>query len=156
MHYKIIFLSLSTLLLSHTVQAEPTELDQYFINQQILDQSYKIKNRKALNEILTVMSDEDSRVMPYQVDQNTVIEELRLYAYHMNIQGLITTPDFSQFAADMGDKTVKKLLKDNLIANCHLLFEHEFQRFNPYQVAVKLSSADKSYALKIENHECQF
>lgn len=115
MSLKIIVLCLSSLILINTAQAKATELDQYLLKKKILDQTYKIKNTKALNEILDVMSDEDSRTMPYQVDQNTVIEQLRLYADHIDIQGIITTPDFTQFAEDIGDKQVKHLIKQNLI-----------------------------------------
>lgn len=156
MSLKIIVLCLSSLILINTAQAKATELDQYLLKKKILDQTYKIKNPKALNEILDVMSDEDSRTMPYQVDQNTVIEQLRLYADHIDIQGIITTPDFTQFAEDIGDKQVKYLIKQNLIQNCHLFFEHEFQRINPYHVDIKLSSDDKNYKMKIKNTECQF
>ena len=155
MPLKIIVLCLSSLLLINSVQAKTTELDQYLVKKQILDQTYKIKDTKALNEILDVISDEDSRTLPYQVDQNTLIEQLRLYADHIDIQGIITTPDFSQFAEDIGDKKVKLLIKQNLIQNCDLFFEHEFQRVNPYHVAIKLSSDNKNYHMKIKNNECQ-
>ena len=156
MPLKIIVLCLSSLLLINSVQAKTTELDQYLVKKQILDQTYKIKDTKALNEILDVISDEDSRTMPFQADQNTLIEQLRLYADHIDIQGIITTPDFIQFAEDIGDKKVKLLIKQNLIQNCHLFFEHEFQRVNPYYVAIKLSSDNKNYHMKIKNNECQF
>ncbi|MEG2847067.1 MAG: hypothetical protein RR876_17005, partial [Acinetobacter sp.] len=91
-----------------------------------------------------------------QADQNTVIEQLRLYADHIEIQGIITTPDFTQFAEDIGDKEVKHFITQNLINSCHLFFEHEFQRVNPYYVEVKLSAPQKTYDLKIKNSECQF
>lgn len=156
MSLKTIVLYLSTFILINTAQAKGTELDQYFVKNKIIDSSYKIQDSKKLNEILNVMSDEDSRTMPYQADQNTVIEKLRLYADHIDIQGMITTPDFTQFAEDMGDKEVKQLITQNLINNCHLFFEHEFQRVNPYYVQVKLSAPHKTYDLKIKNSECQF
>ena len=156
MSLKTIVLYLSTFILINTAQAKGTELDQYFIKKQMIDSSYKIKDSKKLNEILNVMSDEDSRIMPYQADQNTVIEQLRLYADHIDIQGIITTPNFTQFAEDIGDKEVKQLITQNLINNCHLFFEHEFQRVNPYYVKVKLSAPHKTYDLKIKNSECQF
>ena len=156
MSLKIIVLCLSSLLLVNTAQAKATELDQYLLKKQILDQTYKIKDTKALNEILDVISDEDSRTMPFQADQNTLIEQLRLYADHIDIQGIITTPDFTQFAEDIGDREVKLLIKQNLIQNCHLFFEHEFQRINPYHVAIKLSSDNKNYHMKIKNTECHF
>ena len=57
MPLKIIVLCLSSLLLINSVQAKTTELDQYLIKKQILDQTYKIKDTKALNEILDVISD---------------------------------------------------------------------------------------------------
>ena len=156
MSLKKIVLSLSTFILINTAQAKGTELDQYFVKNKIIDSSYKIQDSKKLNEILNVMSDEDSRTMPYQADQNTVIEQLRLYADHIEVQGIITTPDCTQFAEDIGDKEVKLLIKQNLIQNCHLFFEHEFQRVNPYHVAIKLSSDNKNYHMKIKNNECQF
>ncbi|WP_407304378.1 hypothetical protein [Acinetobacter sp.] len=153
MSLKIIVLYLSSLLLATSTQA--TEFDQYLVKKQILDQTYKIKDTKALNEILDVINSEDSRTMPYQVDQNTVIEQLRLYTDHIDLQGIITTSDFTQFAEDLGDKKVKNLIKKNLMQNCHLFFEHEFQRINPYHVAIKLSSDNKNYKLKIKNDECK-
>lgn len=57
MSLKIIVLCLSSLILINTAQAKATELDQYLLKKKILDQTYKIKNTKALNEILDVMSD---------------------------------------------------------------------------------------------------
>ena len=156
MSLKKIVLYLSTFILINTAQAKGTELDQYFVKNKIIDSSYKIQDSKKLNEILNVMSDEDSRTMPYQADQNTVIEQLRLYADHIEVQGIITTPDFTQFAEDIGDKEVKRFITQNLINSCHLFFEHEFQRVNPYYVKVKLSAPHKTYDLKIKNSECQF
>jgi len=115
MSLKKIVLYLSTFILINTAQAKGTELDQYFVKNKIIDSSYKIQDSKKLNEILNVMSDEDSRTMPYQADQNTVIEQLRLYADHIEVQGIITTPDFTQFAEDIGDKEVKHFITQNLI-----------------------------------------
>ena len=77
MSLKKIVLYLSTFILINTAQAKGTELDQYFVKNKIIDSSYKIQDSKKLNELLNVMSDEDSRTMPYQADQNTVIEQLR-------------------------------------------------------------------------------
>ena len=139
-----------------SVQAQATELDQYFVKKQILDSSYKIKDRKALNEILDVISDEDSRTLPFQIDQNMLMEKYQISATEVKIEGIITTPDFAQFTQDVGDKEVKKLLRKNILQSCSLLFENEFQRVNPYHVELKLSSESKNYDFKIKNRECKF
>ena len=81
MSLKKIVLYLSTFILINTVQAKGTELDQYFVKNKIIDSSYKIQDSKKLNEILNVMSDEDSRTMPYQADQNTVIEQFNHFIF---------------------------------------------------------------------------
>ncbi|MGE8558772.1 MULTISPECIES: hypothetical protein [unclassified Acinetobacter] len=139
-----------------STQAKPTELDQYFVKKQILDSAYKIKDRKALNEILDVISDEDSRTLPFQIDQNMLMEKYQVNANEIKIEGIITTPDFAQFALDVGDKEVKKLMRKNILQSCSLLFENEFQRVNPYHVELKLSSESQSYDFKIKNKECSF
>ena len=156
MPFKTIFLCLSTFLIFNTAHAKATELDQYFVKKQILDSSYKIKDHKALNEILDVISDEDSRTLPFQIDQNMLMEKYQMSANGVKIEGIITTPDFTQFAQDVGDKEVKKLLRKNILQNCRLLFENEFQRVNPYHVELKLSSESKNYDFKIKNSECSF
>ena len=156
MPFKTIFFCFSTFLIFNTAHAKATELDQYFVKKQILDSSYKIKDRKALNEILDVISDEDSRTQPFQIDQNMLMEKYQMSANEVKIEGIITTPDFAQFAQDVGDKEVKKLLRKNILQNCSLLFENEFQRVNPYHVELKLSSESKNYDFKIKNSECSF
>lgn len=156
MPFKKLLLCLSSILMFQSAQAKPTELDQYFIKKQILDSSYKIKDYKALNEILDVISDEDSRTLPFQIDQNMLMEKYQMNANEVKIEGIITTPDFTQFALDVGDKEVKQLLRKNILQNCSLLFENEFQRVNPYHVELKLSSENKNYDFKIKNRECSF
>src|SRR5690606_38829467 len=139
MPLKKILLCLSSILMFQFTQAKPTELDQYFVKKQILDSAYKIKDRKALNEILDVISDEDSRTLPFKIDQNMLMEKYQMNANKVEIEGIITTPDFAQFALDVGDKEVKKLMRKNILQSCSLLFENEFQRVNPYHVELKLS-----------------
>ncbi|OTG77046.1 hypothetical protein B9T26_00230 [Acinetobacter sp. ANC 4169] len=156
MPLKKIFICLSTFLMLHTAQAKATELDQYLFQKQILDNSFKIQNSKALDEILNVISDEDSRTLPFQIDQNMLMEKYQMSANKVEIEGIITTPDFSQFALDVGDKEVKQLLRKNILQNCSLLFENEFQRVNPYKVELKLSAESQSYDFKIKNSECKF
>ncbi len=156
MPLKKILLCLSSILMLQSAQAKPTELDQYFVKNQILDSSYKIKDYKALNEILDVISDEDSRTLPFQIDQNMLMEKYQMSANEVKIEGIITTPDFTQFAQDVGDKEVRQLLRKNILQNCSLLFENEFQRVNPYHVELKLSSESQSYDFKIKNKECSF
>jgi hypothetical protein len=156
MPFKKILLCLSSILMFQSTQAKPTELDQYFVKKQILDSAYKIKDRKALNEILDVISDEDSRTLPFQIDQNMLMEKYQMNANEVKIEGIITTPDFAQFALDVGDKEVKRLMRKNILQSCSLLFENEFQRVNPYHVELKLSSESQSYDFKIKNKECSF
>lgn len=140
----------------HTAQAKATELDQYLVQKQILDNSFKIQNSKALDEILDVISDEDSRTLPFQIDQNMLMEKYKMSANKVEIEGIITTADFSQFAQDVGEKEVKKLIRKNILQSCNLLFENEFQRVNPYKVELKLSAESQSYDFKIKNSECTF
>ena len=136
--------------------AAPTEFDQYLINKKILGSDLKIKDTKALNEILEVISEEDSRTLPYQFDQNMLMEKYQIRSSHVDIEGIITTPDFSQFEQAIGLKEVQKLMKNNTLQNCHLLFEHEFQRRNPYTVNMKLASEKQTYQYTIKNSECKF
>lgn len=135
---------------------QATELDDYLVQQKIIDANYKIKNTKRLANVLSYLSDEDSRTLPLQIDQNTLIEKLRLYPNYIEIQGIITSPDFKQFTQSMPPQDVHKLFTDNLIRNCNHLFEHQFQRVNPYEVRMKLSTDEKQYALKLQNTQCQF
>ncbi|NHB57372.1 hypothetical protein G9F32_04890 [Acinetobacter sp. 194] len=136
--------------------AHASELDQFLVQKKIIQQDYKIANKTALNEILKSISVEDSRVMPYQLDQNTLLEKIELYADHLNLQGRITTPDFAQFIQNIGEKKFKSSIQHNLIQNCDQLFEHHFQRSNPYTVNITLTSTLKNYSFKIKNSECKF
>lgn len=136
--------------------AAPTELDQYLQKKQILDSHYKIQSSQALNDVLDVLSDEDSRTLPFQVDQNMLMEKYQMNAQQIDIEGIITTPDFSQFEQSIGTAEVKKLMKKNTLQNCHLLFENQFQRSNPYAVNMKLASEKQVYQYSIKNTECAF
>jgi hypothetical protein len=156
MQLKKIILGVFTCSLTTVTLAQPTDLDQYLLKKKIVDQNYSIKNTTALNEILDYISDEDSRTMPYQLDQNIVIEKMRLYADHVEISGLITSPDFKQFAQDIGDRQVHEMMKRNLVHSCPKFFEHQFQRVNPYQVRIKLSAEQKNYDLSLKNSDCKF
>lgn len=156
MNFKIISSSITTLLLSLSIQSYATELDDYFIQNQLIEQNYKIKDSKNLDDVLNALSDEDSRVLPVQIDQNTVIEKIRLYHDHIDLEGLITSENFKQFADSMGKEKTQQFLMQGMRENCGLIFENEFQRRNPYYVKMKLSSAEKVYELKLKNDQCQF
>lgn len=147
-------LALGLSALSFTSRA--SELDQYLQQKQIIDAEYKIKNTTGLNEILNIISVEDSRTLPYQVDQNTIIEQMQLFADRVEVKGLINSPDFEQFAQDVGHSEVKKIMKKNLLQNCEMIFEHQFQRVNPYRIELQLSSAQQQYQLQLKNSECKF
>lgn len=157
MHIQNSFLILVSLGLSTvTFAASPTELDQYLVKKGILDAAYQIKNKPALDEILSAISDEDSRTLPFQVDQNMLMEKMEVSADKIEIEGIITTPDFTQFAESVGQQQVKQLIKKNSLQNCELLFEHQFQRVNPYVLEMNLSSPQQKYEIKIHNAECKF
>lgn len=156
MNFKIISSSITTLLLSLSIQSYATELDDYFIQNQLIEQNYKIKDSKNLDDVLNALSDEDSRVLPVQIDQNTVIEKIRLYHDHIDLEGLITSENFKQFADSLGKEKTQQFLMQGMLENCGLIFENEFQRRNPYYVKMKLSSAEKVYELKLKNDQCQF
>lgn len=151
-----LLLSSSLLLSSMCAITQATELDDYLIQQKIISADYKIKNNKKLTEVLTYLSDEDSRTLPLQIDQNTLIEKLRLHSNYIEIEGIITSPDFKQFAQSLNTQDIKKLFTDNLIKNCDQLFEHQFQRLNPYEVRMKLSTDEKQYSVELKNSQCQF
>lgn len=153
---KTILFTCSIFLVSLPVYAQPSELDQALVQQDILDAQYKIRNVLALNEILGALNEEDSRTLPYQVDQNTVLEQVQLHADHIDIQGLIITPDFEQFVQDVGNHQVKHLLHQAMLNNCHRFFEHEFQKVNPYQLNMTLNSEKQIYRLAMLNSECKF
>lgn len=156
MNFKIISLSITTFLLTQSIPSYATELDDYLIQNQLIEQNYKIKDSKNLDDVLNALSDEDSRVLPVQIDQNTVIEKIRLYHDHIDLEGLITSENFKQFSDSMGKEKTQQFLMQGMLENCGLIFENEFQRRNPYYVKMKLSSAEKVYELKLKNDQCQF
>lgn len=156
MNFKIISSSITTLLLSLSIQSYATELDDYLIQNQLIEQNYKIKDSKNLDDVLNALSDEDSRVLPVQIDQNTVIEKIRLYHDHIDLERIITSENFKQFSDSMGKEKTQQFLMQGMLENCGLIFENEFQRRNPYYVKMKLSSAEKVYELKLKNDQCQF
>ena len=156
MKFKIISLCASSLCLALSIHSHATGLDDYLIQKNLIDQNYKIKDQKNLDTILAALSDEDSRVYPIQIDQNTVIEQMQMYHNHIDLQGLITSTDFDQFSKSVGQEKTQQYLMKGMIENCHLIFENEFQRKNPYYVKMKLSSDHKSYEIKVNNDQCKF
>ena len=153
MHFlkKSLILSLSLFV---TLPALATEFDQYLQQQQILDQNFKIKDSTQLNALLNVLSAEDSRTLPLQIDQNTVIEQLKLKSDMTELKGLIVTPDFAQFERDLGRKEVHEFIQRNLSQNCDIFFEHEYQRVNPYRVVLNLSSQQQQYQVELQREDC--
>ena len=145
---------LITALVSSISFCQPTELDQYLQSKNILNAQYKIQDKKALNEILKSLTEEDARVLPYQLDQNIILEKIELYANHVDVEGMISTPDFKQFVDSMGEKQFKAMMRRNLIQNCPQLFEHQFQHANPYYIDLKLSATHQQYRFKLKNTEC--
>ena len=107
-----------------------------------------------MNEILTVLTAEDSRTLPIEIDNNTIIEQFNLYADRTELKGLIITPDFAQFEQDLGAKEVQKVIKKNVVQNCNIFFEHQYQRHNPYIVKLQLSSEKNSYDLELKQKDC--
>lgn len=153
MHFlkKALILSLSLFL---TLPALATEFDQYLQQQDILDQNFKIKDSTQLNALLNVLSAEDSRTLPLQIDQNTIIEQLKLKSDMTELKGLIVTPDFGQFERDLGRKEVHEFIQRNLSQNCDIFFEHEYQRVNPYRVVLNLSSQQQQYRVELQRADC--
>lgn len=149
------FLAISAVCTTHA-NPSGTEFDQYLIGKNILDSQFKIKNKTALNEILLAMSEEDSRTLPYQVDQNMRLEKMLSTSEKMSLEGSITTPDFAQFEKDVGLKKVHELIKSNSLQQCKTLFEHQFQRVNPYHIELNLLSSTQNYQISINNNECKF
>ena len=156
MKFKIIPAVTASALVLLTMTSHATELDNYLIQKNLIDQNYKIKDQKNLDIILAALSDEDSRVYPVQIDQNTVIEKMQIFHNHIDVQGLITSADFDQFAKSVGNEKTQQYLTKGMLENCHLIFENEFQRRNPYYVKMKLSSDHKSYEIKVNNDQCKF
>lgn len=156
MNFKIIYQLSASLFLCFSMATHATELDNFLIQKNLIDQHYKIKDKKNLDDLLTALSEEDSRVLPIQIDQNTLIEKIDLFHDHIDLQGIITSADFNQFANSVGKERIQSLLIKGMIENCDLIFENEFQRKNPYYVKMKLVSEHKSYDLKIKNDQCAF
>lgn len=155
MHLKTMMLCLSTIFLCAYSQAHATEFDQYLQQQQLIDEKFKIKNLQGLNEILMIMSLEDSRTLPLQIDQNIVIEKLHLQADRTELEGQIITPDFQQFEQQFGQKEVQKILHNKLLNHCDIFFEHGYQRKNRYTVTVKLDSPSQSYLFTVPQRDCK-
>lgn len=133
-----------------------SEFDQYLQEKKIIDQEFKIIDKETLNEVLSVLSAEDSKTLPIQIDQNTIIEQFNLSADQTILKGLITTPDFEQFEAELGHKEVLNVIRNHLLNNCPIFFEHEYQRRNPYLIQLQLSSTTESYQLNIKQKDCGF
>ena len=136
-------------------QANASEFDQYLQEKKILNENFKIIDKNALYELLSVLSAEDSKTLPIQVDSNTLIEELQLYHDHTRLKGRIITPDFSQFEKTRSSEELQKIVWDGLLKNCNILFEHQYQRANPYQVQLELISETNKYDVDIIQQECQ-
>ncbi|KGT46195.1 MULTISPECIES: hypothetical protein [Acinetobacter] len=132
-----------------------SEFDQYLQQKQIINSKYKIKKKAELNELLAVLSAEDSKTLPLQIDQNTVIEQLKLTADKTELKGLIITPDFAQFEQDKGTKEVTSLIRKNLLNNCAIFYEHQYQLQNPYKVSLELSSTTQTYDVEITQKDCK-
>ncbi len=156
MLFKKTGLCLAVVLSTSLFQVQASEFDQYLQSKQIIDKNYKIIKPDTLNELLAVLSAEDSKTLPLEVDNNTVIEQLGLYANRTELKGLIITPDFTQFEQDLGHKEVKKLIMKNLIQSCNIFYEHHYQQKNPYTVFLKLTSAKNSYNLELKQADCGF
>jgi|GEM_PF-181547 len=156
MNFKIISQLSASLFLCFSMATHATELDDFLIQKNLIDQNYKIKDQKNLDDVLIALSEEDSRVLPLQIDQNTLIEQMNLYHDHIDLQGIITSTDFNQFANNVGKEKIHELLIKGMLENCDLIFENQFQRQNPYYVKMKLVSDHKNYELKIKNNQCKF
>lgn len=102
-------LALLTGFSSVALPVHASEFDQYLQEKNIIDSKFKIQKKAELNELLAVRSAEDSRTLPLQIDQNTIIEQLQLSANKTTLKGMIITPDFSQFEKDLGRKEVMYL-----------------------------------------------
>jgi hypothetical protein len=146
----VLFSGLSSL----TLAAHASEFDQYLQEKNIIDSNFKIEKKAELNELLAVLSAEDSRTLPLQIDQNTIIEQLQLTANKTSLKGLIITPDFAQFEQDLGRREVVKVIRANLLNNCKIFFEHRYQIENPYKVELSLNSPTRTYNMKISQKDC--
>lgn len=157
MKLKTIYSCLMGLCLALTsLSTAASEFDQYLQEKKIIDAQFKIIDEKALNELLAVLSAEDSRTLPMQVDNNTSIEQLQLLHDRTLLKGRITTPDFNQFEQSSSSEDIQKIIWDNVLKNCDLLFEHQYQRANPYQIQLKLLSETNLYNVDISQQDCKF
>ncbi len=154
MHLKKIGLCLIATIGSTLFQVHASEFDDYLQSKNIIDQNFKIQQPEALNEVLTVLSAEDSKTLPIEIDHNTIIEQLQVSATKTELKGMIITPDFAQFEADLGRKEVQKIIMKNLVQNCPIFFEHEYQKKNPYLVEFDLSSEKNHYKLELKQKDC--
>lgn len=148
-------LALLTGFSSVALPVHASEFDQYLQEKNIIDSKFKIQKKAELNELLAVLSAEDSRTLPLQIDQNTIIEQLQLSANKTTLKGMIITPDFSQFEKDLGRKEVTKVIRNNLLNNCEIFFEHRYQIANPYKVELSLSSQTQTYKTDISQKDCK-
>jgi hypothetical protein len=139
-----------------TMSVTASEFDKYLQEKKIIDTHFKITNKAELNDLLKVLSAEDSKTFPLQIDHNTIIEKLEIDSEKTVLTGLIITPDFSQFEQDLGRKEVTKLIRKNLLNNCNIFFEHEYQRHNPYRIELHLNSTDTNYSIDLSQKDCQF
>lgn len=156
MRTSLLSLALCCLTIGASTVVHASEFDLYLRQEKILDANFKIIDHAQLNELLIFLSAEDSKTLPYQIDQNTIIEKLTLQADNTQLHGLITTPDFAQFEQAFGEKEVTKMIRQNLIHHCGIFFEHEYQRQNPYHVELQLSSTTNSYKIDIQQKDCYF
>ena len=123
MKFKIIPLFVMSVYMLISQSSYATELDDYLIQKNLIGQDYKIIDQQNLDDVLTALSEDDSRVLPVQVDQNTVIEKIHMYHDHVDLQGLITSKDFNQFSNSMGKEKTQQLLMEGMLENCHLLLK---------------------------------
>lgn len=121
-----------------------------------INSNYKITNKTALNELLAAISDEDSRILPLQIDQNTLIEKMRMNSTSLDIIGVITSENFTQFAKASGQQKIQKLLTEGMIENCDQIFPNEFQRNNPYIADITLNTQTSNYQIHLKSSQCTF
>ena len=69
MKFKIIPLFAMSVYLLISQNSYATELDDYLIQKKLIGQHYKIIDQQNLDDVLTALSEEDSRVLPVQIDQ---------------------------------------------------------------------------------------
>ena len=154
MYFKKIAFLLATLSSTVLFQTQASEFDQYLQSKNIIDSNFKIQQPTALNELLSALSAEDSKTLPLEIDNNTIIEQLNLTSGYTELKGIIITPDFTQFEADLGKAEIKKMIMQNLISNCKIFFEHEYQLNNPYSIKLELNSEKNQYALELTQEDC--